>query len=86
MNLTESQMAKIKLILREKDMPMFTDEEIQVCASDCKTIKEVLFELLILKSENTAVNISGLTIEDTSAYFRRLAQTYRPHNTGSLEG
>jgi len=86
MTLTNEQLTQIKFILREEDMPMFSDEQIQAYSTSCKTLDELLYDLLLLKSENTAMNISGLTIEDTSSYFRRLAQTYRPHNTGNLGG
>lgn len=86
MTLTNEQLEQIKFISREEDMPMFSDEQIQAYAASRDTLDEVLYDLLLLKSENTAVKISGLTIEDTSSYFRRLAQTYRPHNTGNLGG
>ena len=76
---------KIKVILREKDMPMFSDEEIQQYINSSESSEQALYELLILKSENTALNISGLTTAETSDYFKRLAFTYRPHNSGILE-
>lgn len=77
---------KIKGILREKEMPMFSDEEIQSYIDSGKSENEILYELLIRKSENTAISISGLTTADTSAYFKRLASTYRPFNTGNIGG
>ena len=67
-------------------MPMFTDEELQSYLDNSESFELALYELLMLKSENTGLQISGLTIEDTSSYFRRLAQTYRPHNSGVLGG
>lgn len=77
---------RLKFILRESEMPMFTDEELQNYLDNSDSFELALYELLLLKSENTGLQISGLTIQDTSSYFRRLAQTYRPHNSGVLGG
>lgn len=77
---------RLKFILRESEMPMFTDEELQKYLDDSDSFEIALYELLLLKSENTGLQVSGLNIQDTSSYFRRLAQTYRPHNTGVLGG
>lgn len=77
---------RLKFILRESEMPMFTDEELQNYLDNSDSFELALYELLLLKAENTGLQISGLTIQDTSSYFRRLAQTYRPHNSGVLGG
>lgn len=77
---------RLKFILRESEMPMFTDEELQTYLEQSDSFELALYELLLLKSENTGLQVSGLNISDTSSYFRRLAQTYRPHNSGVLEG
>ena len=77
---------RLKFILRESEMPMFTDEELKSYLDNSDSFELALYELLMLKSENTGLQISGLTIQDTSSYFRRLAQTYRPHNSGVLGG
>ena len=77
---------RLKFILRESEMPMFTDEELQNYLDNSDSFELALYELLLLKAENTGLQISGLTIQDTSIYFRRLAQTYRPHNSGVLGG
>ena len=77
---------RLKFILRESEMPMFTDEELQNYPDNSDSFDLALYELLLLKSENTGLQVSGLNIQDTSSYFRRLAQTYRPHNSGVLGG
>ena len=77
---------RLKFILRESEMPMFTDEELQSYLDNSDSFELALYELLLFKSENTGLQVSGLTIQDTSSYFRRLAQTYRPHNSGVLGG
>lgn len=77
---------RLKFILRESEMPMFTDGELQSYLDNSDSFDLALYELLLLKSENTGLQVSGLNIQDTSSYFRRLAQTYRPHNSGVLGG
>ena len=77
---------RLKFILREAEMPMFTDDELQKYLDQSESFELALYELLLLKSENTGLQLSGLDIQDTSSYFRRLAQTYRPHNSGVLGG
>ena len=79
-------LSKIKVILREEDMPMFSDEQISEFVAGADTPEYALYELLLLKAENTSFSISGLSVAETSDYFKRLAATYRPHNTGSLGG
>lgn len=77
---------RLKFILRENEMPMFTDEQLQNYLDSSDSFELALYELLMLKSENTGIQIQGMTMEDTSSYFRRLASTYRPHNSGVLGG
>ena len=77
---------RLKFILRESEMPIFTDEELQNYLDNSDSFDLALYELLLLKSENTGLQVSGLNIQDTSSYFRRLAQTYRPYNSGVLGG
>lgn len=84
--MTAEMLDRLKFILRESEMPMFTDEELQKYLDNSDSFELALYELLLLKSENTGLQVSGLNIQDTSSYFRRLAQTYRPHNSGVLGG
>lgn len=78
---------KIKLILREEQCPFFSDEELQFYYNEnSKDLNKTLYQCLIIKSEDTTLGVSGLTIPDTSKYFRRLAQRYRPNNSGTLLG
>ena len=84
--MTAETLDRLKFILRESEMPMFTDEELQKYLDNSDSFELALYELLMLKSENTGLQVSGLNIQDTSSYFRRLAQTYRPHNSGVLGG
>lgn len=75
---------RLKFILRESEMPMFTDEQLQTYLDNSESFEVALYELLMLKAENTGLEIQGLTIQDTSKYFKNLALTYRPHNSGIL--
>ena len=77
---------RLKFILRESEMPMFSDDELQNCLNVSESFEMAVYELLMLKAENTSLQISGLNIQDTSSYFKRLAATYRPHNSGLLGG
>lgn len=76
---------ELKIILREKDCPFFTDEELNYYLSkNNNNLQPTAYECLILKSENTTLNLSGFETGDTSKYFRRLAQKYRTYNTGYI--
>lgn len=77
--------AKLRLLLREKDCPFFSDEELQsyyeINGGD---IDATLYHCFTVKAENTTLNITGLSCEDTSKYFLRLAQRYRKTNSRNL--
>lgn len=77
---------KLKIVLREKDCPFFTDEELEFHFEDNdRDFNKTAYRCLILKSENTTLNLSGFETGDTSKYFRRLAQKYRENNSRVLE-
>ena len=78
---------RIKKIIREEDCPYFEDEDIQFFLDENNNdVNKTIYQCLIMKAENTALSISGLTTGDTSSYFRRLAQKYRINNSGVLSG
>ncbi len=78
---------ELKLILREHDVPFFTDEELEYYLGlHNGSVSNAAYECLLLKAEDTSLNISGLTLGDSSKYFRRLAARYRPNNSGTLKG
>lgn len=77
----------LKIVLRENDIPFFTDEELNFYLSENNgDYRRTAYQCLCVKAENTTLNISGLTTADTSSYFRRLASRYRPNNSGILKG
>lgn len=81
-----SNLEELKLIIRENDCPFFDDEELQYHLESQGSVKAAAYRCLVLKSENTTLSVSGLNCADTSAYFLRLAQMYRPNNSGRLKG
>ena len=78
---------KLKTILREKDIPFFTDDEFEFYLNENNgDFNATAYQMLIIKSEDTSLVLSGLTTADTSKYFKRLASRYRPHHSGILSG
>lgn len=84
--MSATQLEEIKIILREKDIPFFEDRELNFYfAQNNGNFNDTVYDCLIVKSENTTLNISGLTTADSSNYFRRLACRYKPNNSGVLK-
>ena len=77
---------ELKLILREDDIPFFTDEQINKYTALYETLDLALYAMLMVKAENTQIQIAGMSTQDTSSYFRKLARQYRPNNSGILKG
>lgn len=78
---------RMKTILREKDVPFFTDEELQFYLDENGGDEDAaIHQCLLVKAEDTTLSISGISAADTSSYFRRLASRYRPNNSGILKG
>lgn len=77
----------IKRELRENQSPYFDDSDINYYLSKNNgDINATVYEMLLIKAEDSTLEMSGLTSADTSAYFRRLASKHRPFNTGILSG
>ena len=83
---TLEPLKELKIILRERDCPFFEDEELQYHLSKHGTVERTAYYCLLRKAEDTTLSVSGLNCADTSTYFRRLAQQYRPNNSGILRG
>lgn len=78
---------ELKIVLRERDIPFFEDEELEYyLTKNNNDFERTAYQTLLIKAENTTLSISGMTTADTSAYFRRLASRYRPNNSGVLAG
>lgn len=82
-----SDIERMRAILREHDVPFFTDEELQFYIDENGgNVNDAIYQCLIVKSEDTTLSVSGLTTADTSSYFKRLARRYRPWHSGIIGG
>lgn len=83
----QATLTQLKTVLRETDIPFFSDSDLEFHLSlNAGDVKATLYRCLLIKAENTTMQISGLSTADSSSYFRRLAAQYRPRNTGVLGG
>lgn len=79
--------ADLKIILREADIPFFTDEDLDFYLKENHNDRNATaYQCLIIKSEESQMSLSGLSLPETSKYFRRLAKRYRPQHSGILGG
>lgn len=75
----------LKFNLREKQVPYFEEEELkQLLERNKGNINKASYEGLILKAETTGLNVSGLTTQDSSKYFKMLASKFVETNSGVL--
>lgn len=78
---------RIKKEIREEQSPYFEEDDFQYYLNKNKgDVNATIYEMLIIKSEDSTISVSGLNTQDTSGYFRRLASRYRTFNSCILEG
>lgn len=78
---------ELKMILLEDSVEFFTDEQLNFYLNhNGNDLKKTAYQCLLIKSDNTTLQVSGLTTTDTSNYFKRLASRYKPRNSGILKG
>lgn len=76
---------RIKQEIREKQSPYFEDEDFEYYINKNNgDINATIYEMLIIKSEDSSISVSGLNTADTSGYFKRLASKYKKFNSGIL--
>lgn len=76
---------RLKFNLREKQVPYFEDSELDaLLENNGGDVDKASYEGLILKAETTGLNVSGLTTQDSSSYFKMLASRYVQTNSGVL--
>jgi len=76
---------RIKREIREQQAPFFEDEDFEFyLEKNGGNVNATIYEMLIVKSEDSAITVSGLTTKDTSAYFKRLASRFKTFNSGTL--
>lgn len=77
---------QLKFNLREKQCPYFEDDElIALLQSNSYDLDKASYDGLIIKAETTGLNVSGLTTNDSSGYFKMLASKYVTTNSGVLK-
>jgi hypothetical protein len=78
---------KSQIELREEQIPFFNESEIvYYLTKNGGDVNATLYEMLLIKAEDSTIRVSGLTTQDTSKYFRRLASRYRSFSSGQLSG
>ena len=83
--ITEGIISCFREILREDDIPFYDDEQINFYITlNNGDINAALYQMLVSKAEDTTLNVSGMKTNDESAYFKMIAQRYRPNNSGTL--
>ena len=82
----DEKIVYIRKEIRENQSPYFEDEDFaHYLAKNNGDVNATIYEMLILKSEDSTISVSGLTTQDTSNYFKRLASRYKPFNSGVLK-
>lgn len=78
---------RIKKEIREDQSPYFEEDDFQYYLDkNDGNMNNCIYEMLIIKSEDSTISVSGLSTQDTSTYFKRLASRYKPFNSGELMG
>lgn len=73
--------------IREEQSPYFEEGDIEYyLEKNNGDVDATIYEMLIIKSEDSSVEVSGLITGDTSGYFKRLASRYKKFNSGNLIG
>lgn len=86
MAVTNMQLKRMKMILREAEYPFFSDDDLQFYVDENNgNVDLAIYHCLLIKAEDSSITISGLSSADTSSYFKRLALRYRPNNSGVLK-
>ena len=81
------KIAYIRKETRETQAPYFSEEDfLHYLTKNNGDVDATIYEMLIIKSEDSSISVSGLTTQDTSGYFKRLASRYKQFNSGVLTG
>lgn len=79
------KLEELKFNLREKQCPYFDEKELLILLEkNNNDVKKASYEGLVLKAETTGLNVSGLTTQDSSKYFKMLASKFCTTNSGVL--
>lgn len=73
--------------IREEQSPYFDEGDIEYYLDKNNgDVNATIYEMLIIKSEDSSLLLTGLNTTDTSGYFKRLASRYKKFNSGNLIG
>lgn len=76
---------RIKIELREEQIPFFEEDDFEYyLQKNHDDVDATIYEMLLIKAEDSTISVSGLSTQDTSSYFRRLASRYKRYNSGVL--
>ena len=76
---------RIQKEVRETQSPYFEEDDFQYYLDKNNgNVNATIYEMLIIKSEDSTISVIGLSTQDTSAYFKRLASRFKPFNSGIL--
>lgn len=76
---------RVRKEIREDMMPYFDEGDIEYyLEKNNGDVQKTIYECLIVKSEDSSLALSGMTTQDTSGYFKRLASRYKQFNSGTL--
>lgn len=82
-----TDISRIKKEIREEQAPFFEEDDFQYYLDkNSGNVNATIYEMLIIKSEDSTISVSGLSTQDTSGYFKRLASRYKQFNSGLLKG
>lgn len=80
------KLEQLKFNIREREVPYFSDEQLNyIMQKNNEDVEKASYECLIRKAETTGLNVSGLTTNDSSSYFKMLASQYITTNSRCLE-
>ena len=81
------KIAFIRKEIREAQSPYFEEDDfLHYLNKNNGDVNSTIYEMLIIKSEDSTISVSGLSTQDTSSYFKRLASRYKQFNSGILKG
>jgi len=87
MSISSAQLETIMRETREYQCPYFEPDDITYYFDKNNgDVNATIYELLLIKAEDSTITVSGMTTDDTSGYFRRLASRYKRFNSGILRG
>ena len=79
------KLEQLKFNLREKQIPYFEESELlALLENNGGDVNKASYEGLIMKAETTGLNVSGLTTQDSSSYFKMLSSRFVSTNSGVL--